>query len=221
MKVIGIETSSRVGTIALVDGETVLGKELISENMEHAGFFEEALARLFFHCDISLEHIDGFAVSIGPGSFTGIRVGISIAKGLNMSLQKPIVGVATLQALCKGALGNNVLLCPVIAGEAGEIYGALFERIANEITEVIPEFSVPAGEIRNKIGSEAYIFGPALAKHYNTLSKIVDLSFLSQEVVFPQADKVAVLGQKLIQDGYNQCEPRYIKPLKVFNQSNN
>ena len=213
MRVLGIETTTKIGTLAIIEDEKLLGEEVISVEMEHAGNFENALGKLMQNLRLGLDALDGFAVSIGPGSFTGIRVGISIAKGLNFSLGKAVVGVPSLDVLAYDAPCKNTKLCPVIAGESGEIYGALYEKIGEELYEVLPEFSVKVQNLRETIQCDAFIFGPAIAQYEDILKESIGEEYMC---MYPKASKVAQLGRMMLRKGIYQCEPKYIKPLKVL-----
>ena len=99
MKILGIETSTRLGTLAIVENDRVLAEEKISDNLRHAGAFEEVLKGLLKRLNLSVSELDGIGVGLGPGSFTGIRVGLTIAKGLSFLGARRLFGVGTLDAM--------------------------------------------------------------------------------------------------------------------------
>jgi len=216
MIVLGIETSTRVGTMAIVKKNKVLAEEILSENLRHAGLFEEVLKKLLNKSDLKEDRLDAFAVGLGPGSFTGIRVGLTIAKGLSFVLKKPLLGVGTLDVLVHQFSFLGERLCPIISGEAHEVYGALFEKKDGVMKKVVPEFNAAVEDLPEIIGKSAYIFGPGLEKQREAIEKIFGKESTHSDLVFPSAVSVA----RLAQDSQWRSEglgviPRYVKPPSI------
>lgn len=127
MKILGVDTSGRTGSVAVLDGDTVLADVAVTSTQTHA-------KRLMSAVDVSLEmtgltiaDCDGFAVTTGPGSFTGLRIGISTIMGLGFATKKPVTGVSTLDALVHQFPSFPHLVCPVLDARKGQIYTALYE----------------------------------------------------------------------------------------------
>ncbi len=126
--ILAIETATAVCGAALLDGETVVAEELSEEPHAHSEKLAPMIAGLLSRY---ASPIDAIAVSIGPGSFTGLRIGLSTAKGLAYAWEKPVVAVPTLEALALRALTATVpqqgdWLLPMIAARRGEVYTALY-----------------------------------------------------------------------------------------------
>lgn len=127
MRVLGIDTSSQTGSVAVLEGDTVLAEVAVTSTQTHA-------RRLMFAVDATLEMAgltiagcEGFAVTTGPGSFTGLRIGISTIKGLGFATKKPVAGVSTLDALAYQFPSFPHLVCPVLDARKGQIYTSLCE----------------------------------------------------------------------------------------------
>ena len=127
MRILAIESSAKQSSIALVED----GK-LIAQNIQHAGLTHSKTLLPLTHsllCDMgrSIQDIDQIAVAHGPGSFTGIRIGMATAKGLAMGADKPLIGVSTLEAMAHQAkyLGAGII-CPVMDARREQVYNALF-----------------------------------------------------------------------------------------------
>ncbi len=144
MRVLGIETATSVCGVALVDGVRVEAERSLDERYAHAerlfGFLDEVLES----AAIGLSAIHGIGVSIGPGSFTGLRIGLSVVKGLHLATGIPVVGVPTLEALAQHGLlearaaGGDALLA-VLDARRGEVYWQLFvpgDLSARQLTDV-------------------------------------------------------------------------------------
>ncbi len=212
MKVLGIETSTRVGTLALVEGQKVLAEEVISENLRHAGHFEQSLRNLFSKASLLEKDLDAIAVGLGPGSFTGIRIGLTMAKAFAFALHKPLWGVGTLDVLVHASNFKFQTLCPVISGEAQEVYGGLFEKSQGMMTKTFQEFSLPVSNLKNMFEKPVFFFGPALEKHRLIFENLFENQYLDYLTVFPKASSVAILAQdsKWRLEGMD-IVPRYVK----------
>ena len=120
MKLACVDTSTFTESIALVDGETLLGERNIKRPRGHASGLHEDLRALLSDVDWTLKEVDGFVCGLGPGSFTGMRVGLSAFKGLAYALNKPLYGVSTSLALLEAASQPRAL--SLIDARRGEIY---------------------------------------------------------------------------------------------------
>ncbi len=126
--ILAIETATAVCGAALLDGESLVAGEQIEEPQAHAEQLAPMIARLLSQHNAE---VDAIAVSIGPGSFTGLRIGLSAAKGFAYAWEKPLIAVPTLEALAQRGLDEAVsaqgdFLLPMIAAKRGEVYAALY-----------------------------------------------------------------------------------------------
>ncbi len=130
MKVLGIETATPVGSVALVDGRGLRAEFRLATPMAHAEALIAEVARLLREESLRLEDIDGYAVSIGPGSFTGVRVGLATVKGLARACPRPAAAISTLEALAwQGRQLPDLerrLLCPVLDARQQQVFAALY-----------------------------------------------------------------------------------------------
>jgi tRNA threonylcarbamoyladenosine biosynthesis protein TsaB len=138
--ILQIETATQVCSAALSqDGETIALKELQANNI-HAGsltlFIQDVMAKGGF----TYADLDGIAVSKGPGSYTGLRIGVSTAKGLCFALDKPLIAVGTLNMMAKGFMNANPdydgLICPMIDARRMEVFTAVFDASLNTVQDV-------------------------------------------------------------------------------------
>jgi tRNA threonylcarbamoyladenosine biosynthesis protein TsaB len=150
--ILQIETATTVCSVALAkDGEVLAVKQLDERNI-HAEIITVFIDELLASTGIKYNDIDAIAVSSGPGSYTGLRIGISTAKGLCFALDKPLIAVETLEAMANGVIADGqykaedkLLLCPMIDARRMEVYTALFDITGNRIkptaAEIIDEHS--------------------------------------------------------------------------------
>lgn len=148
--ILQIETATTVCSVALAkNGETLAVKQLNERNV-HAEVITLYIDELITNCGLTYANIDAIAVSSGPGSYTGLRIGVSTAKGLCFALDKPLIAIETLQSmalgmLAEGGVAPDTLLCPMIDARRMEVYTALFDAKGNILkptsAEIIDEFS--------------------------------------------------------------------------------
>ncbi|MFO0705552.1 MAG: tRNA (adenosine(37)-N6)-threonylcarbamoyltransferase complex dimerization subunit type 1 TsaB [Nitrospira sp.] len=140
MKVLAIETATAWQSVALLDGERVLGREDYDAANAHGTKLLPTIDRLLSGAGLSLSSLDGLICSCGPGSFTGLRVGISTMLGLRAATDLPLVLVPTLEAMAWTLKGVAETVCPVLPSRKGEVYWALFRWHGTERLErVMPE----------------------------------------------------------------------------------
>lgn len=137
MRVLGIESATRTASIAIVDEAVTLTEQTLPQSASHGTALFALLADALTAADTTLDAIDLLAVSIGPGSFTGLRIGLSMAKGLALACDIPIVGVPTLEALAAAAPPRSHPLWTVLDARKGEVYAAAFIRAPRTDMETI------------------------------------------------------------------------------------
>jgi tRNA threonylcarbamoyladenosine biosynthesis protein TsaB len=148
--ILQIETATTSCSVALAHNRQVLAfKEIDARNI-HAEVITVYIDELITKCNITYADLDAVAVSCGPGSYTGLRIGVSTAKGLCFALDKPLIAVETLAAMATGAATNHqveddILLCPMIDARRMEVYTAIFDKAGQVIkptaAEIIDESS--------------------------------------------------------------------------------
>ena len=126
MKILGIDTSTPIGSVALINGEHLVAEHTLNIVQAHSSRLMPAIDTVLKWGDITAAELDGCAVGTGPGSFTGIRIGIATIKSLCYALDKPIVGVSTLEAIAYNLRWNEGLICPILDARRNEVYGAIF-----------------------------------------------------------------------------------------------
>ena len=128
MLLLALDTSTFIGTVAVVRGGELLAEWSASVRATHGETLLPHVARVVELSGIELSAVDAFAVGIGPGSFTGVRIGLATAKGLALAQQKPIVGVSSLRILARGSALPGGLIAPMLDAHKGEVYAALYEQ---------------------------------------------------------------------------------------------
>lgn len=143
--ILNLETATQVCSVVLAKEGKLLGKRELNEKNVHAEVLTPFIEEVMEEAGLKLSDLDAIAVSKGPGSYTGLRIGVSTAKGLCYSLDQPLISVGTLDSLAHYAVQKlphaitpNHLLCPMIDARRMEVYAALFNSQLHKQTEVAP-----------------------------------------------------------------------------------
>jgi len=126
MKILALDSTALVASVALCEDETLLGEITLNNGNTHSETLLPTVEFLLARFSLTADDIDLFAVSSGPGSFTGVRIGVSAVKGMAHGANKPCIGVDALEALAMGVCTTDALLCPIQDARAGQVYGTAF-----------------------------------------------------------------------------------------------
>lgn len=173
---LSIETSNPEGGVALLREGRPVGELFLRSSQTHSRRLLASCRFLLEHCESGFRDLDLLAVSLGPGSFTGLRIGLATAKGLAYALGVPIVGVATLDAMASQVLaGEGELVCPVQHARLNEVYAALYRSEGNGSLQRISSYqSVIPEELASMIpAGRVWMLGDALNRHWTVLSEIL------------------------------------------------
>jgi tRNA threonylcarbamoyladenosine biosynthesis protein TsaB len=184
MTILQIETATTVCSVALArDGHVIAVKELDERNI-HAEVITLYIDELIKQTGIGYSELDAVAVSSGPGSYTGLRIGVSTAKGLCFSLDKPLISVETLAAMAQGMIAKdsidpNTLLCPMIDARRMEVYTALFDAAGNVVKPTAAEI-ITEGSFSDYLGNNKILFfGDGAAKCSDVIGESPNATFIS------------------------------------------
>lgn len=221
MKILAIDTSTMLGGIAIMDESLLIAESRLNVRSTHS----ERLMTEIEHClkqsGIKISDIDVFAVATGPGSFTGLRIGLSTVKGFSYATGKQIVSVPTLEALAWNFPYSKYPVCTMLDARKKEVYTALFKwegenftRLINETSAKPEEFARDALRITH---DDKFIFAGEGAALYR--DKIIEVMgekamFASPEKTVPSPANVAVLGFKKAKAG-EFSEPISLIPMYI------
>ena len=165
MIVLGIETATMTGGVALLNEQRVISEYTLNVKTTHTARLMPALEQILRDSSIDKSQIDGIAVSIGPGSFTGLRIGLATAKGLALGLDVPLVGIPTLDALARNIPFSKHQICTVLDAKKKEIYYSLYrydEAQGSELVRQTPYQVIPPAELVEQITEKTIFLGDAL-----------------------------------------------------------
>ena len=155
MKILAIDTSALVATAALCEDGTPIAVSSQKSGLTHSATMLPIVKNIMDNTNTSIDDIDMFAVSEGPGSFTGIRIGIATIKGLAFGKNKICVGVSTLEAMARtvASFCTDALICPVMDARRNQLYNAIFEYRGGKLLRLTPDRTVMADALAKELES--------------------------------------------------------------------
>lgn len=198
------------------DGKT-LADLRYDVKLTHSEVLLSNIDRLLKSLNLKLEDLDGFSISLGPGSFTGLRIGLATVKGLSLASGKPAVGVPTLDALAFLTRGCKYPVVPIIDAKKYQIYAAVYHSSGSRIKRKSPYLVLGLSELVQKIPQEVAFTGPGIRQFRSQLAKSMGkrAHFLRGEKTLPSGAAVAYLGwQKLKKEkpaDIFSLEPIYVR----------
>jgi tRNA threonylcarbamoyladenosine biosynthesis protein TsaB len=202
MILLGIDTSSLHGSVAIVQDGSILFELHVDPPKSFSQKIFGAISRALDQTGTDLSQFDAIAVTVGPGSFTGLRVGLASALGLEMGLSKPVVGVRTLDAYSHIFPAADMDVCPVLDARKNEVYTAVY-RYRNDTLEKIVEDRVVSPETLHEILSgPTVLYGDGVERYGGLwLDQMGDRVSFLQNPRSTVAAQAAILGQELFLTG--------------------
>ncbi len=214
--ILNIETATKNCSVSLAkNGETILCKEIAEQGYSHAEKLHVFIEDILKETGVSVQDLKAIAVSKGPGSYTGLRIGVSTAKGLCYALGIPLISVDTLQVLAKQVNVENGLIVPMLDARRMEVYSAVFDNKHAKIMEVQAEILTENSYA--EITEPVYFIGDCQEKCKTVLTK-GNFHFLT-EIAFPSANEMSLLSyEKFLKNEFEDVayfEPFYLKDFLI------
>ena len=173
MLLLAFESSAKASSVALLRDGVLLAEYYQNSGQTHSRTLMKMAEDMLRNCDLSAGDVDAVGVAAGPGSFTGIRIGVSCAKGFAWAGELPCFGVSTLEAMARSALSFRGLICAVMDARRSQVYNALFRSDGQSLTRLCPDRALSIEELAadlEKYGEEAKILvGDGAQLCYNTI----------------------------------------------------
>ncbi|MBM7866132.1 tRNA (adenosine(37)-N6)-threonylcarbamoyltransferase complex dimerization subunit type 1 TsaB [Heliobacterium gestii] len=237
MYVLGIDCSTRVTALAVVDDDQVVAETFLHNDRPHSKRLLPAIEQLLALAELSLTDMAGLAVAIGPGSFTGLRIGLATVKGMAHPLGLPVVGVPTLDALALNGWPYRGYICPILDARKNEVYSCLYRGCTEGLEKVGSAQAVAPKELLEQLrrrmeesmdGQEApeatgpvLFLGDAVPVYRDLIEQSLGdgAVFAAAETRYPRGSQVARLGWRRLREGdtddLHQLTPMYIRPSEA------
>jgi tRNA threonylcarbamoyladenosine biosynthesis protein TsaB len=218
MIVLAIDTSSARGGVALLRGESVTVEKEFEAEFAHGKELVPSIKEILEKEQLKVSEIDAIAVCVGPGSYTGLRIGVASAKTLAWSLGCKLVAVSSLEAIATGALpAATRYIAPIIDAQRERFYTALFSVSRGKLIRKTPDSVLSAEQVLSVIAESRkniLLIGDGLKK-LKSLLALPHVTFGGEEYWFVKARTVALLGESLVRKGefadVKRLEPVYLR----------
>ncbi len=219
MKILAIESSGEAASVAVVADQGLLGEYNLNYKKQHSVLLMPMIEELLKNLQLSVQELDGFVVSKGPGSFTGLRIGMATAKGLAMGTSKPCVSISSLDALADSIFTRDGIICAMMDALRGNVYCCLYRHTESGLTSLGDYMVISLeelSELLKEYQEHIYFVGDGAALHKDYLKASISNCILPpNHLNIPRASALGELGLKAlakgIKDDINTSSPIYLR----------
>ncbi len=209
--ILNIETATKVCSVSLAKGNTMLSNRISYEDKSHSELVTVFVQQIIEELQIDIKTIDAVAVSKGPGSYTGLRIGVSAAKGIAYGIDKPLISVNTLQTMVCMVLNNNdfdknTLFCPMIDARRMEVYTAVYDINCKQIREIKAEIIDENSFNKLLDNNKVVFFGDGANKCKNTI--------LHENAIF--IDDITPLSNYMVKLAFENFKNKQFEDVAYF-----
>lgn len=186
MRILALESSAKAASVAVSDGGAVVAQYFQASGLTHSRTLLAMAQDILKNLELKMSDVGGVAVSVGPGSFTGIRIGLAAAKGLAWGAGIPLCGVSTLEAMAHLCPRDDVVVCPVMDARRGQVYNARFSLCGGTLSRLTPDRAISLEELASEIKNDKiphFLLGDGAVLCYNYLSENGIDSVLAPETI--------------------------------------
>lgn len=219
MRVLGIESSSLVASVAIVTDGILTAEYTVNLKKTHSQTLLPMIDEVIRMLEIELDTIDAIAVSGGPGSFTGLRIGSATAKGLGLAMKKPLIHVPTVDAMAYNLYGTDALICPIMDARRNQVYTGIY-RFEKKFETVMDQDAMDMGELIEKLnamGERVIFLGDGVPVYEKQIAEkmTVPYDLAPAHVNRQRAASVAALGAVYFAEGKTETamehKPDYLR----------
>ncbi len=219
MKILALECADSSASSAVVsDGKTVC-ESFVSAGLTHSRTLMPMVDSMLKNSEIALSDIDLFAVTVGPGSFTGLRIGIAALKGMAYGLNKPCVGISTLYATALAVKDRKGIICAVMDARCNQVYNALFESDGDKLTRLCEDRALMCDELAGELeairandpDTDIILIGGGMELCYKNFGQRLNCKTVSDNLRVARASLVAFAAEGVEQISANELLPSYLR----------
>ena len=203
MLILALDSSAAPASAALLEDGKILSEFYINTKQTHSQTLMPMVESVLKLTNKTLDDVTCMAVSAGPGSFTGVRIGVSCVKGLSMTRNIPCAGVSTLRAMAENARQLTGIVCAVMDARCGQVYNALFRAESGKLTRLCDDRALPIAELLDEcktFAEKIYLVGDGAELCYKTFAAI-RAELLQPQLRFQRASGVAMAAQEMVENG--------------------
>ncbi len=207
MKILSVDSSAKTASVAVTDGKALISECFVNAGLTHSRTLMPMVDNALRQADMNINEIDAFCVNAGPGSFTGIRIGVAAVKGLALAENKPCAGVSTLECIAYNFLDENCVVCATMDARCKQVYTALFEITDGAVNRLCEDKAVSIDDLASEISAidkTVILSGDGAEICYNEMNdKINNLSLAAENRRYQRAygaALAAVSNEALFED---------------------
>ena len=201
MKILAVDSSSVTASVAITENGKVLAENFINNGLTHSQTLMPMVEKTINESGISVKDIDLFAITHGPGSFTGVRIGIASIKGMADALDKKCLPISTLEAIAEPLKNEDVIACAVMDARCNQVYTAIFnngERLCDDKAVLIDEL----GEELNQYDKKIVFIGDGSVLCYDKLHEIIqDCDVADEKIRYVHGESIGFVAENKIKNG--------------------
>lgn len=205
MKILSFDSATESATCALIEDEKLLGEITFNYKKQHSVLIMTMIDTLLHNSNTDITEVDGFIISKGPGSFTGLRIGMATFKGICNGLNKPLLGISSLDALAYNLAYTDGIICPILDALRGNVYTAIYKFDKNTLVKLEDYSAIAVEDLIEKLkeyNSKVTFIGDGVYKHRETISVNLPLScFAPTHLNVVKASSLGELGYNLLKEG--------------------
>ena len=219
MLILAFETSAKAASVALTENGKLLGESYQNTGLTHSQTLMVMAEDALKQCGKTAQDVQAVAVAAGPGSFTGVRIGVAAAKGFAWGAQLPCYGVSTLEAMAESLGAFDGYVCPCMDARRSQVYNALFLAEGGKLTRIAEDRAIALADLKEELKNlkkSIFLVGDGAVLCYNTLKEDVpELVLPPEHRLHQRAVGVAILAQRLADAGIapsgGELEPNYLR----------
>ena len=219
MLILAFETSAKAGSVALWQQGKLLSESYQNTGLTHSQTLLSMAQSIIASCGFTPQQVAAVAVAAGPGSFTGVRIGVAAAKGFAWGLEIPCCGVSTLEAMAENLGVYDGLVLPVMDARRSQVYNAVFQAENGVLTRMCEDRAISLDALCEELsdcGKPVYLVGDGSVLTYNTLKdRLPSLILPPEHRMHQRAAGVALVAERMIRNGETcsaaQLTPNYLR----------
>ncbi|MBQ5678213.1 MAG: tRNA (adenosine(37)-N6)-threonylcarbamoyltransferase complex dimerization subunit type 1 TsaB [Clostridia bacterium] len=226
MKILSVDSSSVSASVAITENGATLAESFINNGLTHSQTLMPMVEKTLKDSGVSIKDIDLFAITNGPGSFTGVRIGIASVKGMADALNKKCMAISTLEVIAEPLKNEDCIACAVMDARCNQVYTAIFEngkRLCEDKAVLIDELGV---ELKN-YNKKVVFIGDGSVLCYEKLKDVVtDISVADENIRYIHASSIGRLAEDKIENGEESIDsaklvPYYLRLPQAERELNN
>ncbi|MBQ3507082.1 MAG: tRNA (adenosine(37)-N6)-threonylcarbamoyltransferase complex dimerization subunit type 1 TsaB [Clostridia bacterium] len=226
MLILALDSTAQVGSVALCEDETLIAEYTLNTGHTHSETLLPMVESVLKITGYTVDDVDLFVCTAGPGSFTGVRIGAATIKGIAFGKDKPCIGVSTLEALALNGVALDGILCPCMNARRQQVYNALFDCDGTSLTRLCEDRALAITELGEELTTKypdrpVYLMGDGAKLVYDALSKTMGerLILPPERLIHQSGYNTAQAGLRLYREGIRTTDfelaPVYLRPSQA------